>query len=119
MPNASIRTSRNTRVSGGPIFWFFYAMFIVPLWLMGQMLKGAILLVAWIGRETSAHRARKNTPTPVPPPPAIDPDTEPQDAVPDCAKPAPAPQRHPLLIAAAILACALLATLAALGKINL
>lgn len=119
MPNASIRTSRNTRVSGGPIFWFFYAMFIGPLWLMGQMLKGAILLVAWISRETSAHQARKNTPTPVPPSPAVDPDTEPQDAVPDCAKPASAPQRHPLLIAAAILACALLATLAALGKINL
>lgn len=59
MPYVSTRVGRRTRVGGGSVFWFFYAMFAMPLWLMWQMLRGAILLVAWIVREIDAGQQRK------------------------------------------------------------
>lgn len=59
MPTASTRTRSGARISGGPLFWLLAGMFIVPLWIMGQLLKGAILLAAWAAREISAHYARK------------------------------------------------------------
>jgi hypothetical protein len=115
-----MRTKSGVHISGGPGFWLLAGWFIVPLWLMGQLLKGAILLAVWIGRETTAHRQRKHTPAAtMAATAAADANAEPEDAVPDLAQPAPPtappPQNHRVLIAVTAAACAALLALAAVS----
>ena len=105
MPYASTRVSRNTRIGGGPLFWLLYATFIGPLWLMGQLLKGAILLLAWAAREATTRHARTREPA------------QPEDARPATTRGLrdPANRSHAIALTAAALALAALVALAVLG----
>lgn len=119
MPYASTRVSRNTRIGGGPVFWFFYAMFAMPLWVMWQMLRGAILLVAWLVRQAGAQKPA----TPAAPVSAVQP-AEPQDAIPEDARPStpraePAKPSRAVPIGLAAAACTLLVVLVILGKVQM
>jgi len=88
----SARTGKNTRVSMSPLGWLIVGPLIVMAYLMGYMLKGAVLIIAWCVNEYSAHRARKRAlaagadpaavTAPLPAPPTGARATHPEDAVP-------------------------------------
>jgi hypothetical protein len=56
VPQTTVRT---TSISGGPLFWLMFGLFVGPFYLMGYMLKGSVLLIAWAVRELEASRKRK------------------------------------------------------------
>lgn len=120
MPYASARTKSGVRISGGPGFWLIAGWFIVPLWIMGLMLKGAILLVAALVRSSSTRQQQQavHAPSAATPEPAHA-TAEPQDAIPDWAKPAPAQSRqqdHRALIAVTVIVCAALLVFAIISS---
>ncbi len=82
MPTASARVGHSrTRVSGGPLFWLFFGMFVVAFYAMLWTAKAIIYVVAMVVREVSAARARKKArvQTAAAHVPAV---STPQDAVP-------------------------------------
>ena len=38
----SARTGRNTRVSGGPVFWLLFGLFVGPFYLLGWVVKAVV-----------------------------------------------------------------------------
>jgi hypothetical protein len=69
-------------VSGGPLFWLFFGMFVVAFYVMAWTAKAIVYLVAMIVREWAAARARKAARLggPIERPPIFP--AEPQDSVP-------------------------------------
>lgn len=52
--NVSARAGRNTRVSGGPIFWLFAGFFYMILWVGIALYVAAVLTVVLLGTGVKA-----------------------------------------------------------------
>lgn len=124
MPYVSVRTSRNTRVGGGPGFWLLVILFAWPFYALGFVLKATAALAGWALREAETRQTRKTTAAARKPTPRATAAIE--DAVPEDARPAmtrrvatraPDPPHRQRVIAFSV-TCTLLAALLVLAVLS-